>query len=602
METFHDYQLHPIVEHFESAYQDHDEVDEEEEDSEYEEEEEEDYDEEAFLSKLNMNNMSPGLLSALSLGNNVPKVETTWTPPSRSGLENSNPLVSTQNPPVSENQYWNSQLTSQQGGPYNSPFLGDKSGIIESNYDDESDDDDESDGNDDDDDYNVDEIDFSARFQNLSPNLMASLGLTGSSEKNEKKFETDWKPPSRPGLDNSEPLINHSNNINPNINYTQTQESDEESEYDESDDDDDEIPDFSNFGNHFKTVLSPNLMQSLGLNPSQIEKVESDWKPPSAPGLNNSQPIIKKDSRAQDGEDEKPDLTHFGGHFKSVLTPNILESLGLNASQDHNSSEESETETEEEDSAYEDNNGDKFISSLSLTQLSPSLISALGLENTITENRAPTTNTTPWVPPETPGLGNSSPLIQRSTQVEVEVEHQVEDEDEVEEEEDWDFPDSIEDISTVISPSLMKLLGYSEVSLPIKSELSATGDYSWAPPTQHGLGNSKPVLAGKTLRRSLVGFNPVQEGFSYVEGGLSGEGEVEGGSEESSEEDSDEEFSEYEEDDNIMGHLKVQTMSPNLMKLLGLEVPTELQEELKTENIWKPPEVSGLGNSNPIRT
>ncbi len=130
-------------------------------------------------------------------------------------------------------------------------------------------------------------------YDNMSASLKKSLGLQVKEE-----TKTDWKPPSRAGLQNSTPILmggkvvsNMPSNLAPSNafgeNYEATYEEDTEDEDEELEEREDDDENYQR-SSAILANMSPNLMRVLGLSAPTIE---SDWKPPAFSGLGNSSPI-----------------------------------------------------------------------------------------------------------------------------------------------------------------------------------------------------------------------------------------------------------------------------------------------------------------------
>lgn len=243
----------------------------------------------------------------------------------------------------------------------------------------------------------------------MSPQLMALLGLKPV------EIATDWQPPSRPGLDNSAPLISFANAPSPTrtndevhewvdrVVSTRTvtrsagevNEGDEEEEEEDSDEEEDEEEDDEDL---LHTAMSPDLMRLLGLAPAEIA---TDWKPPDHPGLDNSAPIVARVSTQ---------LAHRHNHSPALeadaapgLEGNDHDDQRKDTVADDEDDMEEDQENENEDEEDDDSSEDEF-SNLDRVPMSASLRRALGLPPIYFES-------SDWRPPSAPGLQNSAPII-----------------------------------------------------------------------------------------------------------------------------------------------------------------------------------------------
>ena len=132
----------------------------------------------------------------------------------------------------------------------------------------------------------------------MSYGILVALGLETPSK---KKLETDWKPPSKSGLENSNRIIpiksvpgnefkiqfadKKSNNDENDDDDDEEEDDDDDDWSDEEEDEDDDIQIPS-------IVMSANLMKALGMDISGIDTT-TDWKPPAFTGVANSERIIK---------------------------------------------------------------------------------------------------------------------------------------------------------------------------------------------------------------------------------------------------------------------------------------------------------------------
>eukprot|EP00981_Chlorochromonas_danica_P000433 scaffold96_cov167-Ochromonas_danica.AAC.40 len=207
----------------------------------------------------------------------------------------------------------------------------------------------ESDDEEDDDDLGTGLLDAG-----LSPDLAILLGLDA------EELVTDWRPPSKPGLNNSVPIVSRSV---PLADYRAEDEDEDEDEEDDTDYDESYL---------LNTAMSPDLLRALGL---PVANVETDWRPPEKAGLKNSVPIVSNSpQRVKPEEDEE---------------------------------EEEEDDDEDDDDndgdILDDNGYDKnFVPS---GGMSLGLMRALGLDTSNVEVK------TDWKPPSHSGLNNSSRTV-----------------------------------------------------------------------------------------------------------------------------------------------------------------------------------------------
>lgn len=161
----------------------------------------------------------------------------------------------------------------------------------------------------------------------------------------------------------------------------------------------------------FDAALSPNLMKLIGkVVPSESKAV--DWTAPSKPGLENSSPIIKTKHNTADSKSDSKG-TEFKMEHKAVNISKIPPAYSESKSEfkdepsdkeygdkEQGDKEQSDTSSEyESEYGYDEGDADDF-SNLHVSNLSPNLMKALGMDTTGVEV------TTDWVPPETSGLQN----------------------------------------------------------------------------------------------------------------------------------------------------------------------------------------------------
>jgi len=248
-----------------------------------EEDDDDDGDDDDFNNGINrLVNMSAGVRAALGLtvDNSSTLAPIDWKPPSISGLKNSDPII-----PTKINQI---------------PVVHDE--------------DNEEDDEEDDEDYVP--LEATAMSNELRKALGLPLNITATAfNTNNTSATSDWKPPSRPGLNNSTPIFptissSTGNNYqkasnatvpflrsssakyssNSNSNYSNNDEDEEEDGEDEEEDDDEEEED--NDAIPTRVAMSQSLMKALGLTVNDEKEMVTDWKPPDRAGLDNSRPLI----------------------------------------------------------------------------------------------------------------------------------------------------------------------------------------------------------------------------------------------------------------------------------------------------------------------
>lgn len=146
-----------------------------------------------------------------------------------------------------------------------------------------------------------------------------------------------------------------------------------------------------------------------------------------------------------------------------------------------------------------------------------------------------------------------------------------------------------------MSPNLMRALG-----LTVPDELEKM-NVEWKPPDHSGLDNSEPLVEND-LKLTTVESPKDQRNLSKSNDHLTTENHEEENvgnnvEEEQLEEgdDGESEYEESEDEENENRVIPTSALSPNLMKILGLQVPEE-----KVEIDWKPPTHHGLTNSDRI--
>eukprot|EP01031_Cornospumella_fuschlensis_P039070 gene39070-47532_t len=248
----------------------------------------------------------------------------------------------------------------------------------------------------------------------MAPSLMKLLGMEVT-----EPIVTDWKPPARPGLDNSAPLVPTKHNVAPAHRDDSTRgaavaaAAAEEEEGDDGDDEEDEGYDDSEGeedlgeveGRLYATAMSPALMAALGLAPST--RIVTDWKPPDRPGLDNSRPIVSMastDSAATSAEavmSPRAQQMHDSSNFYRAPSLRRSQEADSNAVGLSVSAEDEEEDEDDEDD-YDDGE-EEDMSKFKDIPMSAALRQALGLPEVVVE--------TDWRPPAAPGLNNSAPLV-----------------------------------------------------------------------------------------------------------------------------------------------------------------------------------------------
>eukprot|EP01031_Cornospumella_fuschlensis_P028134 gene28134-33973_t len=257
------------------------------------------------------------------------------------------------------------------------------------------------------------------RLANISmaPSLMKLLGMEVK-----EPIITDWKPPARPGLDNSAPLVPTKHNVAPahkddstrGVEAAAAAAAEEEEEDDDDDNEEDEGYDDSEGeedsgdveGRLYSTAMSPALMAALGLAPST--PIVTDWKPPDRPGLDNSRPIVSMASMDSAATSAETVMSPWAQQMHD--SNNFYRAPSLRRSQEAGSntvglsiSAEDEEEDEDEEDDYEEEEEEEDMSKFKDIPMSAALRQALGLPEVVVE--------TDWRPPAAPGLNNSAPLV-----------------------------------------------------------------------------------------------------------------------------------------------------------------------------------------------
>lgn len=169
---------------------------------------------------------------------------------------------------------------------------------------------------------------------------------------------SSWKPPSKPGLDNSQPILHRPEYRNPPTsdhhrshhsghngghhrhhvhNHGNDDSDDYDDHYDEEDDDDDENSlDQIDNGHDWATLtmsnLSPDLQAILGFTP---QRVSTDWIPPSRPGLDNSLPIVDRSAQSKQQQqqpsssDRRREAKGFDGSGVAAADAKFAESSSM---------------------------------------------------------------------------------------------------------------------------------------------------------------------------------------------------------------------------------------------------------------------------------
>ena len=245
-----------------ASYQDEDDDDYDDEDEEY------DFDEDAevdFDSKPIT--MSANLMAALGMDVSKEDTTTDWKPPSRPGLQYSERIVPEYGPggfkrqlfSIDEDEFQGSRLYRHYNDIVGPSKGGDRKAkrVLLDNASDDSDDEEED------------------RPVYLTSNLMNILGLKDNKNTSQTDKSASWQPPRTHGLSNH---------------ATRDYDSDEDDE-DDDDEDYDEDKEQDDFDRK-PIIMSANLMAALGMDVSK-EDTTTDWKPPSRPGLQYSDRIIK---------------------------------------------------------------------------------------------------------------------------------------------------------------------------------------------------------------------------------------------------------------------------------------------------------------------
>jgi len=162
----------------------------------------------------------------------------------------------------------------------------------------------------------------------------------------------------------------------------------------------------------FQASLSPNLLKLIGKSSSNNnDSKPTDWIAPEESGLGNSSPIIKtKYNVAEAKSDGKPPVD-FKREVKAIDISKVPSPYSESKSEfkdgpndksnddrEYGDKEHSDTSSEYE-SEYGGDDDDDF-SNLHVSNLSPNLMAALGMD---TSNVKISTD---WTPPETSGLQN----------------------------------------------------------------------------------------------------------------------------------------------------------------------------------------------------
>eukprot|EP01038_Epipyxis_sp_PR26KG_P009984 gene9984-13434_t len=268
--------------------------------------------------------ISPNLMRALGyeLPNDTQTVSD-WKPPTHSGLSNSKAILKQSDKKVQ--------------------------------FDDDSKKNDSTSESDDDDSYyNNDSVisDDNVRSE-LSNNLLRIVGK----EPKVLKLDSDWKAPSKSGMDNSEPIIKTKFNSIP-------------------------MKDYKDYKSR-RGAMSASLMKALGMDTIGKE-VETDWKPPSNTGVTNSKPIFTKntlDGKLKLDEERVQQVSHS---YKSSVA------------------DQSRT-SESSKSGHLEEKLDRAMSA--------SLRKALGLDTSSVEEIV-----TDWRPPEVTGIKNSEAIVLKTNE------------------------------------------------------------------------------------------------------------------------------------------------------------------------------------------
>eukprot|EP01031_Cornospumella_fuschlensis_P033014 gene33014-39934_t len=352
----------------------HSNSNDEDDDGEEEDTEEEDDNEEMDISKMNV---SPNLLKLMGIM--AEEIKTDWTPPSRPGLQNSDPLAQK----GSEGWEVRNRRAEQD---QQIDFL---------DQDEDEDEDEDDDGGSDL--YNDEEEEAGEDFlsANMSPELARLLGLPS------QKVETDWTPPSRPGLDNSRPIVPpvYPSRASPaparNLPFIQPDDVEDDGEDYEDDDDYDDDGDEVDITQDMGANMSASLRAALGL-PVLGAQTPTDWVPPARSGLSNSAPLAQGLPVLGSG---------ISYQQQRVVTDNYGHGNG-EYNDDDGEEEDEDNYGDDDDDEQGDDAGTDFVPS---GGMSLSLMRALGL---VPEGQGEEV-ATDWTPPSHPGLNNSRPLVQK---------------------------------------------------------------------------------------------------------------------------------------------------------------------------------------------
>jgi hypothetical protein len=450
-------------------------------------------------------------------------------------------------------------------------------------------DDDNDDYDEEDDDEEEEDFEINPQLTNLSADLKRLLGLPAD------ELQTDWKPPERPGMDNSAPIVATGKNV----------------------------------ALQPAAVPTPMAMKQTGggggmgggrvqSTPAQPIVMESRFQPQAPPSAqrpsNNgrimmsatpgpimtpavsdgvvrpsSQPAMKRSNSKETGIDRLLSLSAEIRNTMNVMKtdpPVARQTTNEYKTYSYNLANADEGEDEGEDDDEDEDEDEGSFRSLETTPMSAELRRLLGLPAVANENNANVTNVVPvsdWKPPQSSGLSNSDPIIKTGKNIRPtapspvsvsfapsvtssnvsQLDEDEDDDDDEEDDEDDDEGRSFDDVP--MSADLRRLLGL--------APLAETANTDWKPPQRSGLDNSDPIIKSQG---SAVKQNQMDE------------------------DDDDNDYDETEEEDDNLGSLEDVAMSDDLRRILGLPVLNENQKGISSNTNWKAPTSSGLANSEPI--
>jgi hypothetical protein len=464
------------------------------------------------------------------------------------------------------------------------------------------------------------EVNWESRLESLSSDLRKALGYENTSQ-----TKTNWVPPYKTGLANSErilPLITNNANYNKLSKNLYSQERNQNEDNDGSELADDEGDDFTNYFaasrlNLEEIPMSSSLRKILGFSPSttmntvQYNEDGNKWIPPSKPGLENSLPVLlptrqqlrpfpPSNSASQSASHQHNRNINKNNNSLPVFAVNSNKQFDDYYAEKYNIYEgynEEDEEEEDEDEEDDENYITTIESGLSTVALSPDLMKLMGRtpSNNINKNTGMPLNMVTWKPPARSGLKNSAPIVatvyNQSTLYGENDEDDDDDDDDdyIDEEDDERGLDENGYPRVAMSSNLLQALGIQSTS--VSSTVNTISD--WKPPSHAGLHNSTPLVVTKY---NQINISSIPPSVSNVINNNQYHQEDEEDQYYDDEEEDDEDYDHLNNDDS--NELKVTGgMSLNLMKALGLD--TSHMEPVDTD--WKPPSFSGLTNSSPIR-